>query len=537
MAPPRALVDVQPLLAAACAELPVGALLEAPAFSLLDAMTAIEIGDAKMDAGLRGGGAAAPAPAPEALAAAGAAPAELAPRALLALLDRLMAAEATWFAAGAMIPTSVFASLYLLLPARLAAASPPLHAAALGLRAAVTLGADLVVGGQVCEDEDVLPHAFGARLDPPGAAAPAAARAALAAAEAALAAGGAAAQVVGGHAFEPAERAALAARLRFRRLVLDVLEAVQAREQSVAALGALAARADEAAAALDFVMASASAEEDAAAAPGFAPEVNRALMGLAPPRNVATLTVAAAAAAWRGVLGGVAEAARALAAVDGWCALRAALTELAARPNRPLVRAATHMLLVRPLGLPLAPAAAASGATAAADAPLNAGAAAVPAAAAAAPAAAANTADAGAPRAEPAAPPPAPAPAPPPWCPSRAMIAAEFGFDPAAPPGEDAAIFVAECAVAAQGLAHTMCLNRCRRRRRLRRLLEDWRNMLDHAFNVEAAPEARTHFAARGWRWAPVNAAGELVSVRFLLFVYCVASLLLRYYSSGAAGA
>ena len=35
-----------------------------------------------------------------------------------------------------------------------------------------------------------------------------------------------------------------------------------------------------------------------------------------------------------------------------------------------------------------------------------------------------------------------------------------------------------------QGQAYALCLNRCRQRRRLRRQLEDWRNIFDHGFNA-----------------------------------------------------
>ena len=50
-----------------------------------------------------------------------------------------------------------------------------------------------------------------------------------------------------------------------------------------------------------------------------------------------------------------------------------------------------------------------------------------------------------------------------------------------------------------------MCLNRCRQRRRQRRLLEDWRNMLDHAFNADLTPELQDFLDARGWRWLPAG--------------------------------
>ena len=87
----------------------VGELLAAESFSLHDSMQAIEIGDPKMDIGLRRE----EVGTAEQLIAAGQAPVELPPAQLLALLDRLLAMEATWHT-GAMLPLSVFTSLYML---------------------------------------------------------------------------------------------------------------------------------------------------------------------------------------------------------------------------------------------------------------------------------------------------------------------------------------------------------------------------------------------------------------------------------------
>lgn len=115
-------LDAQPFLARVCDGMALGELLHGENFSLFDSMTAIEIGDVKMDIGLRRD---AGVPTAEELVASGAAPLDLPPPALLALMDRLLAMEATWHG-GAMLPQTVYSSLYMLQPAdRSASGSVP----------------------------------------------------------------------------------------------------------------------------------------------------------------------------------------------------------------------------------------------------------------------------------------------------------------------------------------------------------------------------------------------------------------------------
>ena len=102
-------LDLQPFLQHVCNGMAVGELLAAESFSLHDSMTAIEIGDPKMDVGLRRGDARTAAE----LIADGAAPVALAPDTLLAVLDRLMAMEVAWHG-GALLPQTILTSLYML---------------------------------------------------------------------------------------------------------------------------------------------------------------------------------------------------------------------------------------------------------------------------------------------------------------------------------------------------------------------------------------------------------------------------------------
>ena len=82
-------------------------------FSLFEAMSAVEIGDPKMDAGLD----TATAPTPDDLIDQGLAPLELSGSQLIATLDRLAAMQASWHS-GNTIAQTVFVCLYMLKPNR-----------------------------------------------------------------------------------------------------------------------------------------------------------------------------------------------------------------------------------------------------------------------------------------------------------------------------------------------------------------------------------------------------------------------------------
>ena len=88
-------------------------MLQSEHFSLFEAMSAVEIGDPKMDAGLD----TAAAPSPDALVDQGLAPLELSGSQLIATLDRLAAMQASWHS-GNTIAQTVFVCLYMLKPVR-----------------------------------------------------------------------------------------------------------------------------------------------------------------------------------------------------------------------------------------------------------------------------------------------------------------------------------------------------------------------------------------------------------------------------------
>ena len=109
-------VDIGSLLDRASAALPSDkdTVISHAAFSLFEAMSAVEVGNIKMDVGLQ-----AKPKSLDDLIASGAAPADLKPQERLTVMDRLFELEATWQAGGSLAQT-VFSCLYLLRPERLA---------------------------------------------------------------------------------------------------------------------------------------------------------------------------------------------------------------------------------------------------------------------------------------------------------------------------------------------------------------------------------------------------------------------------------
>lgn len=104
-------LDAKGFLDAVCKELKPGQMVHDEHFSLIEAMSAIEIGDPKMDQGARlANSPDATMTFPQLLDAY--APVALDPSKLLPVCDAMMAAEVTWYN-GATLPQSLFSALYL----------------------------------------------------------------------------------------------------------------------------------------------------------------------------------------------------------------------------------------------------------------------------------------------------------------------------------------------------------------------------------------------------------------------------------------
>ena len=100
-----------------------GQMFHAEHFSLFEAMSAVEIGDPKMDAGLD----TAAAPTPDELIDRGLAPLNLSTSQLVACLDHLAAMQASWHS-GNSIAQTVFVCLYMLKPDRYTDLADPVGA-------------------------------------------------------------------------------------------------------------------------------------------------------------------------------------------------------------------------------------------------------------------------------------------------------------------------------------------------------------------------------------------------------------------------
>ena len=105
--------NAQSVLHEVTEQLQHGQMLQSEHFSLFEAMSAVEIGDPKMDAGLD----TATAPTPDALVDQGLAPLKLSGSQLIATLDHLAAMQASWHR-GNSIAQTVFVCLYMLKPDR-----------------------------------------------------------------------------------------------------------------------------------------------------------------------------------------------------------------------------------------------------------------------------------------------------------------------------------------------------------------------------------------------------------------------------------
>ncbi|KAG2496391.1 hypothetical protein HYH03_005618 [Edaphochlamys debaryana] len=507
-------VDIGPLLQAARVEMKVGQLISGEAFSLFEAMSALEAGNPKMDA------AASPAAARPSLDALLADPKsfplDLSGSQLLAVLDGLIAMEAAWHSGGSPMQT-VYACLYMLQINRVRAHGTPATAAlgayCLALQADCAAVRDLIIAGAVCEEEDMNVFTAGIPFEP--AAAPEGGReAALAALDAATAAADAAAT-----AGSDPHAAALAARLRFRKALSLGLAAAagespeevrsaaarfaEAREQLPAIRESAAPEPPPPAAPAVPLDAKARAAAAAAAAalgppaPGFCMDVNRHLLGPAPPRQVQLLTVSQSLSYFDKLLGHLELAVGVTEAVHDYRSLQLFLWRFARQGPGSVSRSLLHwMLLPERWKAKETPEEAQPAASASGSAP------ALPPRKKGGKGAAANGTGAAAAKKE------APAPSvEPPWVPSKRMIAAacQLPYKEGLP--EEAELFYEQSVIAVSNWAQAVLMNRCRSRRRLRRCLDDWANMYHHGYNAEVVPAVQAMVKASGWRW-PIPSAG-----------------------------
>ena len=482
----RRYVDIQPLLAAAEATLPLGQLVKTDDFRLQDAMLAIEIGDPKMDIGIQKVD---NRSAAERIAA-GEAPVELSLSQSLAVLDRLMAMEASWHK-GAMLPQSVFTSLYILDIYRIQS-NQVMFAGCLAVRAITAFTYNMILSGQVCDEDDIAMHNFGIEVD-------AVDEQYLQKVIKSLEEG---IRFLKKNSNRPSgateERLtkdacseALLWRLSFRLNILRGLSIILYPFRRC--LSSAAEFFDAAKEILDTIESTALQESVLESAPGFAPDVHHKAMPMVPPRATFVISFPSSVTHWRNMLESMSLGCRLIAKCTSWSQLQSQLLQFAAGDHHPVVRSLVYRSLVfhqqlkenepdptsnkidmkKDESVGLITICSSSGEMPDYD-----------------------DEDVV-------------------WTPTKQRLQAEFGWD--APPGEMGKVFIEQLSIAVLGWCHTMCLNRCRQRRRLRRLLEDWRNMMDHAFTAETTEEVRSWFVEKGWAWTPstpdgIPFAGPLVT-------------------------
>lgn len=528
--PPPVLLDIAPLLAAAAAALSTNDLLHGPVFSLHDVMTAVEIGDEKLDAGCCRGAAAADCDVVDAVATAP----ELTAHHALAVADGLIAAEAAWHAGGSL-GTTVLPAVCMLRPdrygeereGRWAARQPrplslsiltlaPSHlhtrsvssclflrAICASLRSCCEAVRDLVIRGGVSEvrrnegreeagagactpnlahsprplsthkqDEDFQAHPQevprSAEAEDAGTLMEAA-RAALAGPDPLAALG-----LVEGDADTTTLLPLLAAHLAFRTALLAGVQASVALDFEAATRDFQAAA--DALASLSAPRPPPFALPPTWPPPGFDPAAARAAVPPVPPRpDRAFASVQEGFGACEATASGLAAAAGLPAAtLARGGGLRSALRALAA------FTAGTHGALPRSvaslaMGLGVEPLA---GGTVGSEGE----------------------------GAEAAPPPPRPAG---PAALSEAAVCGSLALPPpGALPTPSAATFVTQAALGLQGWGVACLLNPARARRRARRALEDWVHVHQHAAVAEADP-AFMAWAASAWGWAWPWPTGE----------------------------
>ncbi|KAK9901701.1 hypothetical protein WJX75_009287 [Coccomyxa subellipsoidea] len=428
-------LDIEELIQDAAEALQEGELVHDDHFSLYEAMSAVEIGDPKLDAGMCTG----PSGVQEVRPAS-----SLSSSDALAVADRLFAAEATWHQ-GNNLPQTVFTCLYILQP-RSAEGHIALEALCKATHATCIAVRDLVLAGNVCEDEDFALHTFGMHMEMGLKDADVSALAALTLAEEALEAllqrgrGKGSSGAAAGQAILQEHMGAFLARVRFRKALLKGLQRVQkstkqdqdfARKQFAAALQELERMRD-------------SAHPRPQDAVGFCPDVNRRLMAPIPPRNITFLTSQQTWDHYAKLLEHLLLVGD-IVKVGSYGELKAYLFAFSGRSCGGIPRSALHLAV--------------NGKTARPGDPMGA------------------------------------------WLPRKAMLCAALRMPSSALPSADSALFIDQACLAVAGWCQDMCLNRARQRRRHRRTVEDWAHLYDHAANADMSPEFQLWMAESGWQW------------------------------------
>ncbi|PNW82946.1 hypothetical protein CHLRE_06g300650v5 [Chlamydomonas reinhardtii] len=524
------LIDVAGLLQAARHDMKVGQMIHGEAFSLFEAMSALEAGNPKMDA------AASPAadrPTLDALLAdldLTAPLADLGAAGLLAVLDQLLAMEASWHTGSSAMQT-VYGCLYMLRMERVkehdSAVARALYAFCRSLQCECAAVRDLIIKGGVCEEEDMNLLVGGIPFEPPAGAD----AEALAALDAAIAEQGQLAKEAeearltgnssSGGGSGGAVHSALRLRLQLRRVLHVGLR--EAGSDDPAEVVASAALFKEARELLPKIGESASLASPlppqangASLAPstsskpdtqqqqqhqlprGFYVDANRHLLGPAPPRQVQIMSLADSLSYFDRLFDHLALAVVVSEQAWDYRSLQLHVWRFARLKPAVVARSMLHWL-ISPDRWQNIRTAEESSASASSSGGGGTGRGRGGKGGRGGKAGAGASSGNGAP-----AQPPLPA-----WVLSKAMIAGAclVAVKPGLP--EEVDMFLEQAVIAASNWFQALLMNRCRCRRRLRRCLEDWLNMFHHGFNADVLPAFHDHLRASGWRWRPIEGAEE----------------------------
>ncbi|KAJ9534528.1 hypothetical protein QJQ45_022115 [Haematococcus lacustris] len=522
-------VDVGPLLAAGCTEMGVNDMLHIPHFSLFEAMSAVEIGNVKMDSGATRG------MSIDAHLDSGQAPVDLTPEQACAIMDHLMLLEATHYFSGNAAAASVYSSLYMMRPDRqawLTTACPSLAAYCKGVEATCLAVRWFLMNGAVSEEEDISLLISGLPLEEaPGGIAHLPSEDCL---PQLLAAQKAAAQAAADCATAPEQAGVwdrIGQHLTFRHALIKALlqlkqkngpalhTAQKALTQAAAQLAKLHASpprtaapiaADGPGAAQSDVLAAkvcsngsgsaakqpgcegagvgSSAQQsglgvvgaEGPACLGYVPGLNHHLLYPAPPRATQMMSEVDSRQQWATLLTHL-QAAAALDDILGWRALQLHVLKLAGLRMGVVARCIAHYLVAGKAWSASNAGQHAAGPGGSSSSSSNSG------------------------------PSQGSIMGPgndewPSWVLDTPMICEALALPVLKSLGPDVDMFLEQAVIAAGNWVQAMLLNPCRQRRRLRRGLEDWAHLYQHALNADLSPEFQAWMSAAGWRWVPGQA-------------------------------
>jgi hypothetical protein len=450
--------NVQDLLERARKSLKVGELLASPSFDLHTSMTAMEIGDPKMDPAMRR----VDQRSLSERVATGEAPLEsLSESSLLATMDRLLQLEVAWHDRF-MLSQTVYTCLYMMDLERYGtvfkcswigfwkrcmkelllgffsfddcrtSAHRVLHAFCNAIHVTCSYLYELIYSAQVSYDEDASVLTFGISLGK-----------------------GTEGDIVAAidmlsSAIGETESHQLVNRLKLRLKILELLH-VMTKACTGDDLERIVTLCEEGASILSDI--SYTCDDNVSKAVGFAPTLHYSAIGSAPLKDLVVQPMEDVGDSWKSFFDGLKDACSWIQQVKSWKDLRNGLDRFSSQDHPAFVRSLVYRLIVSPPQRP-------DGSWVH-------------------------------------------------WTPSHSMIAKDIfqvssvgtAFFEALQNLPELDLFMNQCVIAVQGWCHTKCLNLCRQRRRLRHNVIDWKNMIDHAYIAETTTDVGAWLSDQGFTW------------------------------------